>query len=484
MAKVELVDPSELQQDPGEDDSGLDLPDFDAGPVEAPPGNAVSDDNGAGTDLDVPDLDFDIREKAEDKKAVSAKSEPAQAAVAMKKKPVPPKRSSASDIDLRKAMKIDEGHEELLFSDLSYGLEKLKNKILQVKQLENNVEKLSFRLRQKDAEILAMEDEKKQLIANMNADRLEDKRKLKEFEATLYKMKRLLMDKDKAMVAMQNMAGQYKREAALKDAKIQELASLLKKKKQIAKDVDLFTRKVIQKKLSELQKSKDESYSKIELLSAKLQDLDAKLKDRDSLLKNRDLELFKIANERKIASEKMIKRIMEAHTAEKAELNLEIEKLKNIIQKQNELLRGKDKTYERMINRMMKDRADLQRELVSSRRDIGTTNLTALDKESIQGSDYPSASARASAGSGTLDDDIIPLPPASVKTQSQPQPGSGKGHDHLISQPASDDQMFEILSMIDIALENGDSIENIRLSLLISGYEERSVETAFKRLGV
>lgn len=454
MAKVELVNPDELQQEPSEDISNLDLPDFDF------------DDNSVVKEevtIDKEDVGLGIAEVSE-KPAGNKKKETGITGKEL-------------NSNLRKSINRDARHEELLLSDLSYGFEKLKSKVLQTRQLENDIERLSFRLKQKDAETLVIEDEKKQLIALVNAERLDDKRKLKEYEVTLFEMKKFMLEKDKNLVALKNMAEQYKHEAVLRKAKVQELVALLGKKQRIAKDADMFTRKVTQKRLSELQKSKDESYNKIELMSGRLQELDTKLKDKDNMLKSRDMELFKLANERKVTSEKMIKQLMEAHLVEKAELNLEIEKLKRIIKEQNDLLKGKDETYERMIAKMMNEREDLQKQITASRKNIGVTRLTADDKERILKPGFPPSSVMS--GLGVIKGDMIPLPPASLQTSSR-----SSDENNLVPKPAPENEMFEILSMIDIALENGDSMENIRLSLLNSGYKEHSIKTAFSKLGV
>jgi len=263
--------------------------------------------------------------------------------------------------------------------------------------------------------------------------------------------------------------------------KLTEKTSTLKrvdeKNRQLEQEVDSYRKQVfaLENKAASLEKSvfsTNEQNQKLmyELMRMKeqLKGAEVQLAEKDNIIVSQDQdsagELEKLRREEE---EKRVL-IMRNHTKKVAILNATINTLKAKLEKQEELIDAKSKKETMLMAEFARGMKDLMASRIDTSIDMSA--IERMKEEPLPGegmsSLVPDAEQPAEEGNST--EGMMQIAPPD---EDKPAFDGPSRHD-------------EIIPMVELALDHGDSIDTIKHSLHSSGYTEKEVEEALSKLNV
>ncbi|MFC1741940.1 hypothetical protein ACFL3V_05370 [Nanoarchaeota archaeon] len=290
-----------------------------------------------------------------------------------------------------------------------------------------------------------------------------DKKKVEQIVDENHTMKKLITEKDSLL-------------KILKD-KLTEKATLLKQlednTRDTVNDIDNYKKQIfsLQNKIGAVEKrvfSTDEQNQKVlyEFMKNKerLQQIETDLAERDRIIAkmkeahSRNIEAF----QRDSAEKKML--LMKNHSKKITVMTAALDMLKTRIEQQNRLIKNKSVKESRLI-----------KEFNSQMQDI----ITAKNDLSIDTSVIPSDTDEMTEEAAERPSEALSQITESLVTEPAPEASASA---EVISEPES--RSAEIVPIIELALDHGDTLDSIKHSLLSSGYSENDIDEAVSGLDI
>lgn len=190
---------------------------------------------------------------------------------------------------------------------------------------------------------------------------------------------------------------------------------------------------------------------------ARIKEFEEALAKRDQLLEEKEAEFNDVLEQTRVEGVEKRKLIMEAHAKKVAVLNAQIASLSSALEQQKSIVKSRVSKEKALI----RDFNDRMREILSDRSVAFVPEVSPDDAEMNKTSLIDEAYTEDNAQVNSADGIVSP---------------SKEDHDVMSS------RIDEILPMVEVALQHGDSAEKITNSLLSSGYSEKEVHTALDHI--
>ena len=376
-----------------------------------------------------------------------------------------------------------------------------------VKEVKSfNSDYIKSKLQQKDNELTSLKNEFKVLQADSwkKQKKLEDNLvqknseidKLKkilndkglEFKSFSQKLKTRLDSYEKLVSSQKETNEEMKKEIVEKNKEIDVLKQKLTEKQ---------TKVVQEKELYEKLREKDNLIQKLKSNKESLQGK-GNLEEKNKIIhqlkqsieeKNRIIENLKSNAEKINAQDKLVDDLKQSIKEKQEKLDV-LEKRAEQSQKLAESIKSLAKNYASKVSleverihhrdetkiRDLKTKINERNKLISSLEQDLQSMREMMKEESylINKTDKRESDASQSK---------VPETPNKSQKKVIGETQKNKIHE-VIETTSEEDELYEVLSMIDLALDKGEKIDDIKQSLMSSGYDKKIIEKAYKKLGI
>lgn len=310
-------------------------------------------------------------------------------------------------------------------------------------------------------------------IESLSQDLLENRRQVQQLGESNRELKKLLTEKETMLQVIKNRLTESA--TALRQAE-QDKSRLHEEIDSKEKDVFRLKNRIgaLEKRVHSTDEQNQKILYEMVRMKQRLKESEDEIAEKNRLLDSRETELQRsVESLRKEEEEKRLM-IMKNHAKKVAVMNSAIASLKTKLQNYRSVIESKSNKEQALIaefNRRMRD-------LISARDDItaeaerieGSVDLegdgSGTDLEQPM---FSVPSPEEAGGAGWRDDGV----------QGEP---SYSGAFPMPEEEGGPSRMDEIIPMIELAQDHGDSKEQIRHSLASSGYSSQDIDQAFSKL--
>jgi len=301
-------------------------------------------------------------------------------------------------------------------------------------------------------------------IESLSQDLLKHKEQVQRLSDTNISLKKSLTEKDTMLQVTKNKLTENA--AALRESE-QAKSHLQEDIDSQKKDFFTFRNRIgaLEKRIHSTDEQNQKILYEMVRLKQRLKEAEEELMEKSRLLESKDVELQRSVESIKKEEEEKRLMIMRSHAKKVAIMNAAIASLKTKLENHRDVIQEKSRKEQALItefnNRM--------RDLMSARADISADTGGDID----------------------IDTSVPEEPEQEQPMFSVPEPAeevSGKtpslGLDEFDTGIAGPSRMDEIIPMIELAQDHGDSIDQIRHSLSSSGYSNQDIDEAFSKLNL
>lgn len=348
-------------------------------------------------------------------------------------------------------IKSDLEEKKSLISDM---IDDLKPIEVDITRREDTIDALQQRIKDQEKKIESLSHDllkHKEQVQRLSEDNTSLKKSLTEKDAMLQVTKNKLTENAAAL-----------RESEQAKNRLQEDINSQKK------DIFMFRNRIgaLEKRIHSTDEQNQKILYEMVKLKQRLKEAEDELVQKSRLLESKDEELHRSVESLKKEEEEKRLMIMKNHAKKVAVMNAAIASLKTKLENHRDIIQEKSRKEQALItefnNRM--------RDLMSARADLAADTGEDIEVDTSIPDEEPAKEQPMFS---------VPKPAEEVSGKTP-----SLGLDEFDTGTAGPSRMDEIIPMIELAHDHGDSKDQIRHSLSSSGYSSKDIDEAFSKLNL